>query len=351
MEALPRWVMVGALVIRWVAFDREVSADARPESKRSNPANVACVRAVTGVLAGFTTIGVLIAVGALLAHFDIVDMAGQRALSLLAFYVASPALLLTVLARTDIDRVLSGTLVASAAAVIAVVISYLLVALLVLRHDTADTVIGSLCSGYVNAGNLGIPVAAYVLGDASLVAPILLMQLLVLQPLALTVMDVAVAPERLSWMSVVARPFRTPLTVGSGIGLLLSWTDTSLPPLIFDPLELLGAMAVPSMLIAYGVFLRLGPRPDFDRGAELIFVTVLSLLVQPLTAWAVGRYVLELDDGPLLAVTVLSALPTAQNVFVHATRYGRGVEFSRDAIFITTVLSVPVIAVIAAMLA
>ena len=50
-------------------------------------------------------------------------------------------------------------------------------------------------------------------------------------------------------------------------------------------------------------------------------------------------------------MTVLAALPTAQNIFVHATRYGRAEVVARDAIFVTTVLSVPVIAVIAALLA
>ena len=49
--------------------------------------------------------------------------------------------------------------------------------------------IGALASSYVNAGNLGLPVAAYVLGDAAFVAPTLLLQLLVLQPTALAALD------------------------------------------------------------------------------------------------------------------------------------------------------------------
>lgn len=304
---------------------------------------------MNGVLEGFAAIGFLIGIGAILAHTGVIDLVGQRTLSLIAFYVASPALLLTVLAQTDIDEVLSRTLVASAAAVFVVVLLYV-VAALFLRRDLADTVIGSLCSAYVNAGNLGIPIAAYVLGDAVLVAPILLMQLLVLQPLALALLDVAVAPEKLSWGTILMRPLRTPLTVGSGIGLLLAWTETSLPTIIFAPLELVGGMAVPAMLLAYGAFLRLGPKPNFSRGGELVLITGLSLIVQPLVAWGVGHYLLGLQGTLLLAVTVLSALPTAQNIFVHAIRYNRGVELARDSIFVTTVLSVPVIAIIVALL-
>lgn len=309
------------------------------------------VTPVTAVLEGFATITVLIAMGMLLAHLGIIDLAGQRSLSLLAFYVASPALLITVLEDADVGEVFSMALVASAAGVVVTAGAYVLVARLVLKRDLAHTVVGSLCAAYVNAGNLGLPIAAYVLGDAAYVAPVLLMQLLVLQPLALTVMDVAVADVKLSWARILSRPLRTPLTVGSLLGLLLATTGLELPRPVHDPLELLAGMAVPSMLIAYGVYLRLGPRPSLANGRELATISFLKLVVQPTVAWAVGRFALGLDGTALLAVTVISALPTAQNVFVHATRYDRGIVLARDVVFLTTVLSVPVVTIIAALLA
>jgi len=43
-------------------------------------------------------------------------------------------------------------------------------------------------------------------------------------------------------------------------------------------------------------------------------------------------------------------LPTAQNVFVVATRYERGVLLARDAIFVSTLLAAPAAVVIAALL-
>ena len=97
------------------------------------------------------------------------------------------------------------------------------------------------------------------------------------------------------------------------------------------------------MLLAYGVSLRLGPKPGHGTSAvEIGYITVLKLVVQPFTAYVVARFALGLDDTALLAVTVLAALPTAQNIFVHATRYGHGEVVARDSIFVTTVLSVPV---------
>lgn len=49
-------------------------------------------------------------------------------------------------------------------------------------------------------------------------------------------------------------------------------------------------------------------------------------------------------------VAVVSALPTAQNVFTHANRYGRSETLARDMILVTTTLCLPVMLVIAAVL-
>ncbi len=228
---------------------------------------------------------------------------------------------------------------------------YLVAARWVWRKPVADATIGTMSAVYVNAGNLGLPIAAYVLGDAALVAPTLLMQLLVLQPLALAVLDHAVSARRFSFARAITRPLTNPLTVGSLLGLALALSGLTLPQAVADPLELVGGMAVPAMLLAYGISLRLGPRPGHGTSAaEIGYITVLKLVVQPLTAYVVARFALGLDDTGLFAVTVLAALPTAQNIFVHATRYGRAEVLARDSIFVTTVLSVPVIVVIAAVL-
>lgn len=305
-----------------------------------------------GLLEGFATIGAVIALGALLAHVGVLDLPAQVLLARLAFFVASPALLFTVLADADVTQVLSRTLVASAAGVLVSASLYLVLARLVWHREAGHTVIGTLSSAYVNAGNLGLPIAAYVLGDAALIAPMLLMQLLVLQPIALAVLDTVTARTAFSARRLLVRSVTNPLTVGTLLGVVVALTGVDLPRALTEPLDLVGGMAVPAVLLAYGVSLRLGPRPGAGgSGAEIVAITALKLVAQPGVGYLVGRYALGLEDLPLLAVTVTAALPTAQNIFVHATRYDRAPALARDAIFATTVLSVPVLFVIVALLA
>jgi malonate transporter len=314
---------------------------------------------VQGVLTGFATLGAVIGLGFLLAHLRVLDGASQMMLARLAFFVASPALMVTVLGETDVTDIFSANLVASIASVAVSAVCYVVLARLVWHRTAEDTVIGSFCSAYVNAGNLGLPIAAYVLGDASLIAPMLLTQLLLLQPLGLAVLDYAVsrggptdAGTGRRWLRRLSQPLRNPLMLGSLVGLTLSVLDLELPRLVADPLHLVAGMAVPGMLLAYGVSLRLGPLPGAgEPPVQLATIVGLKLVLQPLVGYLVARYVLHLDPAAVLAVTVVAALPTAQNVFTHAVRYDAGVVLARDSIFLSTVLAVPALIAISALLA
>lgn len=307
---------------------------------------------MTSVLLGFATIGTIIGLGVLLAHLGVLALDSQAVLARLAFFVASPALMLTVVGEADVAELFSRTLVASAGAVLLAALLYAVVARFVWRRSGPHVVIGTMSAVYVNAGNLGLPIAAYVLGDAALIAPMLLMQLLVMQPLALGILDALVAPAGFSLRRAALTPFANPISIASMFGVVLATTGWVLPAPVQDPLELIAGMAVPSMLLAYGVSLRLGPRGGQGTSAlEMGFITVVKLVAQPAVAYLLGRFALGLEGTPLLAVTVVAALPAAQNIFVIAARYDHGVVLARDAIFTTTVLSVPALLAIVALVA
>ena len=311
-----------------------------------------------GVLAGFATIGIIIGLGFLLAQLRILDATALGVLTRVAFYVASPALMITVLGGTDAHRLLSANLVASLGSVAVAATIAVLVARLLWRREAGDTVIATFCSAYVNAGNLGLPIAAYALGDAALIAPMLLAQLLILQPSGLAVLDAityvpspGISRGRLLLIRL-SQPLRNPLALGSLIGLVLALTGFKLPLIINAPLTLVGGIAVPAMLLAYGISLRLGPRPGSgEPPVQIATLVSIKLIVQPITAYLIGAYALGLVGRDLLAVTVIAALPTAQNVFTFAVRYDRGVILARDMIFVATLLSVPVILIITWLLA
>lgn len=430
------------------------------------------------VLGGLGVFGVVIAVGWVLGRTGAVPVGSDRVLTRIAFWAATPALLATTLGRADLGAVASGRTAAVVCTELVAVAGAALLQRLVLRRPAADAVIGALACSYVNAANLGIPVALLVLGDTTPVAAVLLLQLLVITPVSFALLDwvtagpgqggTGAAPgavgsggalggtqpgERRSsrpgaWSSRRARltaPARNPLLVGVLSGVLVNVAGVDLEHLggghVQAVLDLLGRTAVPLMMLALGLSLadsrasrrggvvvppappgparESGPlgaapgppgsaahssdatglsgsaahvpdaaglpgaapapapappapgqagdgggaaysgrrgRPDGYgrpvRGPEELALWCAvgwKLLVCPLLAILVGS-LLGLRGAELLVPVTTASLPTAQNVFMYASRYERGVSLARDAVLLTTAGFVPVVLLATALL-
>ena len=141
------------------------------------------------VLGGLGVFGVVIAVGWVLGRTGAVSVGSDRVLTRIAFWAATPALLATTLGRADLGAVASGRTAAVVCTELVAVAGAALLQRLVLRRPAADAVIGALACSYVNAANLGIPVALLVLGDTTPVAAVLLLQLLVITPVSFALLD------------------------------------------------------------------------------------------------------------------------------------------------------------------
>ncbi|MFD7876143.1 AEC family transporter [Streptomyces sp. NPDC059766] len=303
-----------------------------------------------GVLSGFAVIAIVICVGYVLGRGGHLGEHGREVLTRLAFHVASPALLFTMLARADLSVIFSSRLLVTALSTAAVAGVFVAVGV-VRRWGVGTTTIGALCSSYVNSGNLGIPIAVYVLGDASLVAPVLLFQLIGVTPVALTILDLSTGGAKGPLWRRLLTPLRNPIAVGSLAGVTVSATGLSIPGPVMDPLTLIGNMSVPAVLLAFGISLCGSTLPGRgpDRFPVLLSVALKSV-GQPAAAWALASGVFGLHGARLLDVVVTSALPAAQNLFTYASSYGVGERLARDSILLSTMLSVPVLVAVAALL-
>ena len=374
------------------------------------------------VVAGLAVFGAVIAVGWLLVRTRAVPADADGVLTRVCFFAATPALLVTTLSRADLTAVLSRSTAVAVAAELAAIVSAWCLHRLVLRRPTAEATIGALASGYVNAANLGIPVAVLVLGDAATIAPILLLQLLVLTPATFTVLDAVTRRGNPSRLATLTVPLRNPLLWGVVVGTAANLGGVDLKEwgggYPAQGLEMLGRVAVPLMMLALGMSLAGAPRPlrnlvpeeaapslqgspartvqspqsarqsqeplaaeavseaheintaggrpprveeepahgarsTSQRGAgrrsDLWLAVGWKLAVMPGLAVVVGLAA-GLSGAQLLAPVVTAALPTAQNVFMYASRYGAAKDLARDAVLLTTAGFVPVVLLAAALL-
>ena len=393
------------------------------------------------VISGLAVFAVVIAVGWALVRFGAVPAGSDTILTGVCFYAATPALLVTTIGGADLATVVSRATLAGLLAETLGIVSAWLVHRLALRRSVAESTIGALAAGYVNAANLGIPVLIVLLGDATAIAPILLLQLLVISPAAFAVLDVSTArgrgtgPGPAAWTA----PLRNPLLLGVVVGLVVNLTGwdagAAAGGLVANSLGTLGALAVTLMMLSLGMSLAassprvtrrltvarvtrlratgpgvaagilgaegsdggegtpssggavpgrgegtpspgdggaggpssgdggapvaggadggaVGPEGSADRGergAVLRVSVAWKLAVVPLLALGLGA-ALGLRGPALLVPITTAGLPSAQNVFMYATRYGAAKPLARDCVLLTTAGFVPVVLLAAAIL-
>lgn len=306
---------------------------------------------VLGVLTGFAIIGFVILVGYVVQRIGILPPDARLVLNRVAFFVATPALLFTVLARSHPAQIFSGPILVTLISVLISAGLYLVASRLWFRRPVAETTVGTAASAYVNANNIGLPVATYVLGNPGLVAPVLLLQLIVLAPITLTVLDISTRGSA-SAKSILTQPLRNPMIIASLAGLVCALFEYLPPEPVLAPLELIGGAAIPLVLLAFGMSL-VGQKPlqPGQGRTEIIVSSAIKLVVMPVVAFLFGRFVFGLSGLELFGVVALAALPTAQNIYNFAARYQRGVILARDTVLVTTIGSVPVLVLVAALLA
>jgi predicted permease len=301
------------------------------------------------VLEGFAIIAVVILAGYLLGRSGVLSADARIVLSRVVFFAASPCLLFTVLAGADPRLLLSPLLLVSGLSALAMVLVTVAVTRFAWRRTAAQSTVAALAAGYVNANNIGLPVAIYVLGNPAYPGPVILLQLLLYAPASLVVLEHS--RGRATVGATVLRSLRNPLLVASLLGFVLAVTRVHLPQPVLEPFRLIGGAAVPLMLMGFGMSLH-GQRilePGTGR-RDVVLATALKLAGMPLAAWLLGAFVFHLDAPTLHAAVVLAGLPTAQNVLVYATRYDRSVPVARDAVLLTTIGSLPVLLLVALLL-
>jgi malonate transporter and related proteins len=305
-----------------------------------------------GVLAGFFVVWTIILVGMFVGRQGILGENARQVLSGLTFFVASPALLFETLSKARLHDVFAAPLLVTAVGAMATAAIFFVIVRFLLKRSIPESLMSSMSASLANSANLGIPIAVYVLGDASYVAPLLIFQLAFFTPLFLMALDSTTSAHRTTPLRFVLMIVKNPMIVGSALGLVVAGTGWQVPPLVLQPIHLIGGAAIPAMLMAFGMSLN-GSRPlqaAMGRRIDTLLASAFKLIVHPAIAYAFARFALGMDGQALFAVVVTSALPTAQNVFVAASRYKTGLTVAKDTVLITTVVAVPAMIGVAVLL-
>lgn len=316
---------------------------------------------VIQVMSGFAIVLIVIAIGWLVGYSGILGEHARYSLSMFVFFVATPALLFDKLRETSPTALLGPPLAIAATTALIVGGLYTTISLGLVKTPFHEAFIGGLASSYCNASNLGIPIAIHVLGDGNAIVPLLLFQIAFYGPAVLVTLDIYSAKQaategrtgRVHIRQLLIVPLKNPIFLAAVAGIIAGVLHTQqgldLPELFISPIHLIGQATVPTALMVFGMSLSeqrlLDPKHSPIK--EVLTVSVLKTVACPAVAALLAIGVFGLSGHALLTACVVAALPTAQNVYIYASRYDRGMILARDAGVVSTAASFVVIAALA----
>lgn len=123
------------------------------------------------------------------------------------------------------------------------------------------------------------------------------------------------------------------------IGLPLFIFKIDLPALINEPISYLATMQTPIAMLIFGTFLAHTKINDIFKHKKILIVSIMKLLVLP--AAMVGIYKLFGLSGTLLiALTISSCAPTANNTVMFAAKYNKDTGLAAQIVATVSFISV-----------
>ena len=302
------------------------------------------------VAQGYAVIAIIAVAGFVLRRTGFLDETAVTLVHRLTFFIATPALFFTALSTADVQTLLSTYFPVIAIVSVTGLVVAAILARVLFREKFAEAVATATSASYMNANFVGIPLATYVLGDATLSTPVMLFQLLIVSPVLLAIFDHA-STGRVTVKSALTQPLTNPIIIASVIGAVIGLAGWDVPFIVGEPLRLVGSAAVPLALLLLGMTFH--GDSVFARGnrGPVVLATLVKLVAMPALGWFFASQVFHLDANTVWVVTILLALPTGFNAQNYTMRYGLSDRTARDTIALTTIFALPVMLVIALFLA
>lgn len=286
----------------------------------------------------------IVAAGYLAGRFRVLGPESAVALNRFVYYFALPPVLFVFPARQPIADVLNGPFIAAflAGAALTLALAFA-VNRLWLHHGPDLFALHGLNAIYPNTSYMGIPLFLTAFGPdgtmPAIVATLLGIALMVSGAIATleATRAASASPGRVA-REVAGVLARNPLLIAIAAGIAASFLQLPIPVPIGNFLDLMASAAGPAALFALG--LSLTGHSLLSGLAEVSWVVLLKLGVQPLCTWVMVFYVFDVEPGWAEGAVILSALPVGAVAFVIAQQYDCYTRRTSSAIVVTTGLSV-----------
>ena len=183
--------------------------------------------------------------------------------------------------------------------------------------------------GQTNTAYLAIPIFILMFGSPTLIIPIIVFQSLILTTICITMMQPQATSTPYKFKNILRSAAKTaiknPLIPSAFLGLALAILKIPVPDSgsLGRTIELIATTAAPIALLALGASFN-EEKKSSDTKSDYSEVTVgiaFKVFLHPIIAFFIGKYFFSLDGKLLLALVVVSAMPSPKNTFILAKAF------------------------------
>jgi len=285
---------------------------------------------------------VVASVGFLLARRLHVDV---KPLSRITFNALAPCLVFNLLVTSQVSASEFGRIVAFTILLVAAVGTVARLVAIPFRLDRPALAAFLIVVMFSNAGNYGLSVVLFAFGrDVVARAAVYFVTSALLM---YTFGSVLASSGRVGVKAALHGLLRVPALWGLVAAAVVIWTGVTLPTAIARPVDLLGAAAIPSMLLVLGMQFEKGAWPE--RPGLVATAAALALVVSPLLGFLLARF-LGLEGVARQAVIVESAMPSAVITTILALEFDVAPRFVTSVVVVTTLVSPVTVSLLIALL-
>jgi predicted permease len=259
-----------------------------------------------------------------------------RALSSISIYVLLPCLIFHSLLTTQLTLQEALPLIAVVLLVTGTLWLFGKSLARLRAFDRDDESFFLLTTMFMNAGNMGMPVALYAFGDRGLDLAVL--WVLVINSLMNTVAVYYASRHRGGGRQAIRTVLSLPTIYAAAAALLLRGARLPFPEFLLDPLQLLGRSVIPVAQLLLGIQLAKARAQVSLHVSGVLFSNVVRLLVAPALAFAFVS-LLGIQGVTAKVAVLLAAMPTAVNIAIYTTEFDLMPRRVATAVFTSTLAS------------
>jgi len=279
-----------------------------------------------------------------LAKANFFDESTEINLTKLVFNLALPAVILVSIEQYSIKNILNLRFaVGYTLSILIIFILTFCIFRYIKKYKFPDCIFIGMNASISNSGFIAMPILIGMFGTLGAIPAIAMLTVssMVLIPVSIWIIESSTQYNEAINISTIFEVFpkiiRQPFILATIIGSIISICSLHIPEVVSSGLQYLSYILVPCALIAVGI--RLATRDLFKVKSDIIYITILNLIIKPIFAILIA-WILHLSKIYSTALVVISAAPVANTIYILAAKYNIYQKESAQIAFITTILSV-----------